>query len=148
MLQRSPNMDIFAENIAFTDNISPRLGHQTNVVQGLEAYSRQLWSLRFHAALLFSRSHVGCPTCIMTESCAATDLPVPWFIKRSKCICNTFRHWPFCLDIVPYTVRMPLRGSSFVPCNPTGHIAYKLPWVGCIAHLILSSACPVDRLRC
>ena len=59
-LQRSPNMDIFADNIAFTDNISPRMGHQTNVVQGTEAYSRQLWSLRFHAALLFSKSHVGC----------------------------------------------------------------------------------------
>lgn len=58
MLQRSPNMDIFADNIAFTDNISPRMGHQTNIVQGVEAYSRQLWSLRFHAALLFSRSHV------------------------------------------------------------------------------------------
>lgn len=58
-LQRSPNMDIFADNIAFTDNISPRMGHQTNVVQGTEAYSRQLWSLRFHAALLFSKSHVG-----------------------------------------------------------------------------------------
>lgn len=52
-------MDIFADNIAFTDNISPRMGHQTNVIQGTEAYSRQLWSLRFHAALLFSKSHVG-----------------------------------------------------------------------------------------
>ncbi|KAL0039060.1 hypothetical protein WJX77_006770 [Trebouxia sp. C0004] len=57
-LQRSPNMDIFAANISFTDNISPRMDHQTNVVQGHEAYSRQLWSLRFHAALLFSKSHV------------------------------------------------------------------------------------------
>lgn len=57
-LQRSPNMDIFAANISFADNISPRMGHQTNVVQGHEAYSRQLWSLRFHAALLFSKSHV------------------------------------------------------------------------------------------
>ena len=66
MLQRSPNMDIFADNIAFTDNISPRMGHQTNIVQGIEAYSRQLWSLRFHAALLFSRSHVSCPTCMVT----------------------------------------------------------------------------------
>ena len=58
-LQRNPNMDIFADNIAFTDNISPRMGHQTNTIQGVEAYSRQLWSLRFHAALLFSRSHVS-----------------------------------------------------------------------------------------
>lgn len=66
MLQRSPNMDIFADNIAFTDNISPRMGHQTNIVQGVEAYSRQLWSLRFHAALLFSRSHVSCTTCLFT----------------------------------------------------------------------------------
>lgn len=57
-LQRSPNMEIYADNIAFTDNISPRMGHQTNIVQGHEAYSRQLWSLRFHAALLFSKSHV------------------------------------------------------------------------------------------
>ena len=59
-LQRSPNVDIYADNIAFTDNISPRMGHQTNIVQGIDAYSRQLWSLRFHAALLFSRSHVSC----------------------------------------------------------------------------------------
>ncbi|KAL0033528.1 hypothetical protein WJX79_001623 [Trebouxia sp. C0005] len=57
-LQRSPNMDIFAANVSFTDNISSRMGHQTNVIQGHEAYSRQLWSLRFHAALLFSKSHV------------------------------------------------------------------------------------------
>lgn len=57
-LQRSPKMDIFADNVFFTDNISPRLGHQTNTVQGHEGYSRQMWSLRFHAALLFSKSHV------------------------------------------------------------------------------------------
>lgn len=63
-LQRSPNMDIFADNIAFTDNISPRMGHQTNLIQGHEAYSRQLWSLRFHAALLFSRSHVSTVYCL------------------------------------------------------------------------------------
>lgn len=57
-LQRSPNMDIFADNILFTDNISPRMGHSANVTQGVEAYGRQLWSVRFHAALLFSKSHV------------------------------------------------------------------------------------------
>ena len=64
-LQRSPDMEIYADNIAFTDNISPRMGHQTNVVQGHEAYSRQLWSLRFHAALLFSKSHVSFATHVM-----------------------------------------------------------------------------------
>lgn len=58
-------MEIYADNIAFTDNISPRMGHQTNVVQGYEAYSRQLWSLRFHAALLFSKSHVSSATLVM-----------------------------------------------------------------------------------
>ena len=83
-------MDIFADNVVFTDNISPRLGHQTNTVQGHEGYSRQMWSLRFHAALLFSRSHVSSSSLILmlvpfaqtvfcvtvTHACIAFQVPL------------------------------------------------------------------------
>lgn len=73
-LQRSPDMEIFANNIMFTDNISPKLGHQTNRIQGLDAYGRQMWSLRFHAALLFSKSHVSAFSAVPQRLCSARQI--------------------------------------------------------------------------
>ena len=78
-------MDIFAANISFTDNISPRMGHQTNVVQGHEAYSRQLWSLRFHAALLFSKSLVRFFTSALPSS-IMPNLTLVWDCVSTKCL--------------------------------------------------------------
>lgn len=94
-LQRSPNMGIFADNITFTDNISPRMGHQTNMVQGHEAYSRQLWSLRFHAALMFSKSHVD-----MLRMWQRDDktLAVRWSVQCSPRLIGGVTGGKVCLD--------------------------------------------------
>ncbi|KAK9829216.1 hypothetical protein WJX72_004537 [[Myrmecia] bisecta] len=54
------DMSIFTEDIGFIDNISSRIGIAAPIrVTGKEAYRRHLWSLRFHAGIIFSRSEVN-----------------------------------------------------------------------------------------
>lgn len=67
-------MDIYADNIAFVDDISPRLGLQPVRAIGKENYASMLWTMRFHASLFCSdvKVHIvrfwqPIPDCIMVR---------------------------------------------------------------------------------
>ncbi len=58
MLEREPDLTIFAEGVLFEDRLSPRLGLPASSCAGREAYGRLMWSLRFHRTLFFCKSRV------------------------------------------------------------------------------------------
>ncbi|KAL4853941.1 hypothetical protein ACK3TF_005176 [Chlorella vulgaris] len=60
LLHQAPDLSIYAENVQFVDNLSPRLGlgFPAYSCSGKEAYSRLLWSLRFHQTLFFGRARL------------------------------------------------------------------------------------------
>jgi hypothetical protein len=60
LLHQAPDLSIYAENVQFVDKLSPRLGlgFPASSCSGKEAYSRLLWSLRFHRTLFFGRARL------------------------------------------------------------------------------------------
>ncbi|KAL4447775.1 hypothetical protein ABPG75_004994 [Micractinium tetrahymenae] len=58
LLEREPDLSVFAEGVVFEDRLSPRLGLPASSCAGREAYGRLMWSLRFHRTLFFCKSRV------------------------------------------------------------------------------------------
>jgi hypothetical protein len=58
VLERQPDLAVYADNVVFEDRLSPRLGLPAASCEGREAYGRLLWSLRFHGALFFCKSRL------------------------------------------------------------------------------------------
>ena len=58
LLERQPNLEVFCEGVLFEDRLSPRLGLPAASCSGREAYSRLMWSLRFHKTLFFAATRV------------------------------------------------------------------------------------------
>lgn len=58
VLEREPDLTVFAKGVLFEDRLSPRLGLPASSCAGREAYGRLMWSLRFHRTLFFCKSRV------------------------------------------------------------------------------------------
>ena len=77
--QRDPSMEIFSDDVALVDSISQYLGWgEQKTVHGKDSYRRHMWSLRFHAALLFHKSQVLFKHLASLGKVASTPQTVCW----------------------------------------------------------------------
>jgi hypothetical protein len=87
LLERQPNLEVFCEGVLFEDRLSPRLGLPAASCSGREAYSRLMWSLRFHKTLFFAATRVGAaclPACLPAGR--GSLLLSPWLLLRCRCL--------------------------------------------------------------
>lgn len=56
VLLKDLTYDIYCDDVAFVDDISPKFRRKANTVVGKSSYKRIFWALRFHSWLFFCRS--------------------------------------------------------------------------------------------
>jgi len=56
VLEKDLSYDIYTEDVAFLDEISPKLRRKAKTAVGKEQYKRVAWSIRFHTWLFFYRA--------------------------------------------------------------------------------------------
>ena len=56
VLEQELSYDIYTEDVAFVDEISPKLRRKAKTAVGKESYKNRAWSIRFHTWLFFYRA--------------------------------------------------------------------------------------------
>lgn len=94
VFKQAPTMDIYSENVAFVDDLTVPGSPKTS--EGLEAYQRQLWSLRLHSYLFCSS--IKMQVLRIWQPQEDKTIHVRWSIKATPRLIGTIIEKPYYID--------------------------------------------------
>ena len=94
VFKQAPRMDIYSEDVAFVDDVT--VPGSAKVTHGLEAYQRQLWSLRLHSYLFCSS--IKMQVLRIWQPQDDKTIHVRWSIKATPRIIGTIIEKPYYID--------------------------------------------------
>jgi len=94
VFKQAPTMDIYSENVSFVDDLTAP--GSPKITEGLEAYQRQLWSLRLHSYLFCSS--IKMQVLRIWQPQDGKTIHIRWSIKATPRIIGTIIEKPYYID--------------------------------------------------